>query len=58
MKLKQILPPKEQLEFLVTLAHNEYTEEVIAGESPYYEDWLKFIAECALQMILPEQRHG
>jgi hypothetical protein len=48
----------EREKFLVTLAHDEFIEGVIAGHNEDYQSWTKFIGECILKMRVPEQRNG
>ncbi|MDL2342344.1 MAG: hypothetical protein QFB87_04685 [Patescibacteria group bacterium] len=51
---------REQIAYLVTLAHDEYLELLMADRleprNEEFDDWLSFIGWAAVKMSVPNQR--
>lgn len=55
MELKADMTVKEQVAYLITLGHDEYLEEVIAGYESDYGDWMQFMGQCVVKLMVPRQ---
>lgn len=57
MYLREVMSNQEQLAFMVTLCHEEWISEEIAGVSESnFDGWLSFIGQLAVELSVPEQR--
>lgn len=57
MRLEKTLLDRDRAQFITTLVHAEWLDNVIDGHQEDYKDWATFAAQLVLEVCVPEQRN-